>query len=633
MKKKRIAVFANGWSNEYLEQVLEGLRNEAKKDGVDIFVFFTYSSWGDSFNYCKSQLNIFHLPKPTDFDGAIMLTNTFNFPDEEERVCALFKDKGIPLISTGVKVEGIPFFGTSNYEGMFELASHLIEVHKAQRIVYVSGISGNAENAERNRALVDALHEHGLELFDTIEGDYSFYGGYNGVDAWLDNHDMPDAFVCANDHTAIGVCSLLSDRGYVVPEDVLVTGFDNILSAQVNVPMIATVASPISEWGRDLYLEIKNQIENPNPSLERIYPSSFIPAKSCGCEPSSEQIAFRRKKLQRRYYEKAYDDLKTMFYQNMRFALAKVESKEEFFEAAKEPFEELKPIGKDYSICIEPDFLNLNDEQYPKRRRGYSHNMDVIYHKENGEPISPFSFDSKNLVPYKKKSEDESNIYFIVPLYNMDYVIGYAVVKNSPEMIYDLSFRSWVMNMNTLFVNIRQYIFAQESNRKLKEIYMSDFLTGMYNRNGCENVLYENIKKNMAEGLSSLLLFVDINRMKVINDKHGHLNGDLAIKATADALRTSLSDEWLFGRYGGDELIAVGLLTDDCDAEALCSKLRSSMKEYTDKLNLSFALSSSIGYTIIRPDTNGEIEDFIQKADDSMYEEKQLAHKLIDNEG
>lgn len=633
MTKKRIAVFANGWSNEYLEQVLEGLRNEAKKDGVDICVFLTYSSWGDSFNYCKSQLNIFHLPKPQDFDGAIMLTNTFNFPDEQERVCALFKDKGIPLISTGVKVEGIPFFGTSNYEGMFELSSHLIEVHNVKRVVYVSGIWGNAENAERNRALVDALNEHGLELSDIIAGDYSFYGGYDGVNAWLDNHDLPDAFVCANDHSAIGVCTLLSEKGYVVPDDVLVTGYDNILSAQVNIPMIATVSSPISEWGRDLYLEIKKQIENPDSSFERIYPSSFVPAKSCGCEPSPEQIAFRHKKLQRRYYEKAYDDLKTMFYQNIRFALAKVENKEEFFEAAKDAFDELTPIGPNYSICVEPDFLNLNDEQYPKRRRGYSHNMDVIYHKEDGKPIPPFAFDSRELVPFKKKSEDESNIYFVVPLFNMDYVIGYAVVKNSPEMIYDLSFRSWVMNMNTLFVNIRQYIFAQESNRKLKEIYMKDFLTGMYNRTGCENVLYEKIKKNMKSGHSSLLLFVDINRMKTINDKHGHLNGDLAIKATSDALRTSLSDEWLFGRYGGDEFIAVGLLRPDGDANALCNKLRESMKDYTDKLNLSFALTSSVGYTIINPDTVGEIEDFIQRADDAMYEEKQLAHELIDNEG
>ena len=63
MKKKKIAVFANGWSSEYLELVLEGLRRAAQKDNVDIFVFSTYISWGETDIQSKCQLNIFHLPK------------------------------------------------------------------------------------------------------------------------------------------------------------------------------------------------------------------------------------------------------------------------------------------------------------------------------------------------------------------------------------------------------------------------------------------------------------------------------------------------------------------------------------------------------------------------------------------
>lgn len=78
---KRIAVFTNGFSNEFVEHVVTGLQKKAAEDGVDIFVFVTYCAAGDNELQNKCQLNIFHLPDPEGFDGAVMLTNTYNFPN------------------------------------------------------------------------------------------------------------------------------------------------------------------------------------------------------------------------------------------------------------------------------------------------------------------------------------------------------------------------------------------------------------------------------------------------------------------------------------------------------------------------------------------------------------------------
>ena len=71
---KRIAIFTNGFSNEFIEHIVTGLQKKAKEDSVDIFVFVTYCSPNDHELQNKCQLNIFHLPDPADFDGAIMLT-------------------------------------------------------------------------------------------------------------------------------------------------------------------------------------------------------------------------------------------------------------------------------------------------------------------------------------------------------------------------------------------------------------------------------------------------------------------------------------------------------------------------------------------------------------------------------
>ena len=118
--------------------------------------------------------------------------------------------------------------------------------------------------------------------------------------------------------------------------------------------------------------------------------------------------------------------------------------------------------------------------------------------------------------------------------------------------------------------------------------------------------------------------------MKAINDVYGHLNGDLAIKATAETFMTYAPDDWLFGRYGGDEFIAVGPCPEQ-DIDQMMRKLSDLMSMRFKSLNLAFMLHASIGYTVIEPNDNGTIEDYISRADKSMYKEKEKIHKLMDS--
>ena len=158
---------------------------------------------------------------------------------------------------------------------------------------------------------------------------------------------------------------------------------------------------------------------------------------------------------------------------------------------------------------------------------------------------------------------------------------------------------------------------------------MTDFLTNMYNRTGCENVLFSFIEEAKKQGKDSILVFADINYMKMINDDYGHLSGDAALRATAEAIRRALPNDWLFGRYGGDEFVAVGALDDRIHVN-LKDDFHKALEDVKEEFKLRFMLSVSVGYTIIRPGDNGTIADYIKTADDSMYEEKQKAHEQIE---
>ena len=629
---KRIAIFTNGFSNEFIEHIVTGLQKKAKEDSVDIFVFVTYCSPNDHELQNKCQLNIFHLPDPADFDGAIMLTNTYNFPDEQERVCARFQRAGVPMLSLEVDVPGMSCIKTENYQGVRDLAIHLVEHHKAKKIIYVNGVAGNVENATRRQALVDILEEHGLELYDEFNCDFGFYTSYLSMKRFLkEGKELPDAIVCANDNMALGINSALNEDGYKIPDDVLLTGFDMIKDGQHTFPILSTVSRGWEKFGELAYDKLKYQIANPDERFNEEYHSYFVPSESCGCPPTEEADKNRFNAIRNTYFDNLHQSILDMFFMGLQVPLSFAEKKEDFYEKGIQSTNDIPLMGPDYCLCTEPEFFEQDDDQYPERIRGYSSNMDILYELRGGKRRSLSHFDSKTLYPDYAYEEGKSNLYIFAPLNYLNFIIGYIAIKNSPKLLFNLGLNRFIKNMNAQLFSMRRHIFSERTNAELKKIYMRDALTGLYNRLGCQNVLYDYIASRKEANEKSLLVFADIDRMKTINDKYGHLNGDLAIRATADAFKKNSPDEWLFGRYGGDEFIAVGPCPETDTIEQLLRQISESMNNEFKSLNLAFMLHASIGYTVIEPGDDATIADYIDRADKYMYAEKEKYHKYIDS--
>ncbi|MCR5092429.1 MAG: GGDEF domain-containing protein [Lachnospiraceae bacterium] len=629
-RKHRIAIIANGWSSEFLEVTVENIRREAEKDQSDLFIFVTFKLSDNSPAAAKSQLEILDLVHPEDYDGIIMFANTFNSQEEHQRIRQIIESARVPVVSTELHLPGAALVGTSNYQGVYDLACHLIEEHDVKNVVFVSGYEGNEESALRKKALEDALAAHDLKLMDVMPGDFGYYRTARETNKWLDEKKpLPDAFVCANDHMALGLISTLHKRGIEVPRDLIVTGFDQIREAQVSCPIVATVARDWADMAAAAYREVVRQIGHPDPSSEQIFGSRFIPSESCGCEPDEEARNIRLDKMRNHYAESSETSMVDFFFQEVQVAMAKIESKEQFHECAKTTLGRREFFGNDYCICTEPGFFETDDDQQPLEPTCFSEEMDVLYEFRNRESMPLRTFSVSEIYPGYQYEPGKSNVYVFSPMSNTNMVIGYLAIKNYPDILYDLRFKRWCNNMETLLITMRQYIFAQRANRKLREIYMTDFLTGTYNRTGCEKILYPRILAEKAEGNEMLLLFADINCMKVINDEYGHLNGDLAIKATAQALRSSVPKDWLFGRYGGDEFVAVGRRKAAQTIEQYRKKFSEQLEKISKRLKVNFYLTASLGFYIIKPDDTGDIEDYIRKADVSMYEEKELAHQKI----
>ncbi|MCR5432665.1 MAG: diguanylate cyclase [Lachnospiraceae bacterium] len=630
MRNKRIAVFGNGWSNEFYKYTLNGIKAEAEKDNVDVFAFVSYVLW-DKSPQSMLQLNIVDIVQPEDYDGVILLTNTMNDSAEHERIIARFEGSGIPLLSIEGKLDGLPCILTENYKGMHTLMEHFAKEHHLKKFIYVRGIEGNKEDAVRFRAFSDAAKEYGLEIISVLEGEFGYSRAFDETQKWIDEgKELPDVFVCANDHMAIGVMTALYQNGIKVPDRVKVTGFDNIDEGKKTFPMLATVSRGWDKIGNEAYKELKRQIEKPDPGYEKIYDSVFVPSESCGCKASEEDIVTRMEQVRGGYAEKISRAIFDDFFRNMNLAAIKTGSQEEFPDTMGKVFTEYNFLGKNFWLCTEPEIFELEDKVYTHCVKGYSDLLDVLYWKKDGKSMEGFRFETRSLVPGYVKEEDSSNLFIICPLNYQDFLIGYAVIKNDAVMLYSQEQRRWVYYMENAFMSLRQNIFTLRANKKLKEIAMTDFLTGLYNRTGVEEVIFAHIEKQKKKGQSTILLFADIDRMKMINDNYGHLEGDVAIRATASALIAGCPKGFIMGRYGGDEFVAVGDYDETTTAEEFCLGLTESIRNYIEMLHLRFPLSVSVGGQVIEPDSEGGIAEYIEAADRSMYERKEEAHRRID---
>ncbi|WP_169763782.1 sensor domain-containing diguanylate cyclase [Campylobacter mucosalis] len=148
--------------------------------------------------------------------------------------------------------------------------------------------------------------------------------------------------------------------------------------------------------------------------------------------------------------------------------------------------------------------------------------------------------------------------------------------------------------------------------QQLQKLAYTDMLTGLYNR----HYIYEFLEKNQDKKF--LVLFMDLNNFKSINDKFGHLKGDEALVITATTLKVVLPD-FTLGRLGGDEFIAISEKHGKVSSliELIKSKLKTAYLIDDDLRDLSI----SIGHALHDP-KDSNIEELIHKADTNMYKSK-----------
>ena len=155
---------------------------------------------------------------------------------------------------------------------------------------------------------------------------------------------------------------------------------------------------------------------------------------------------------------------------------------------------------------------------------------------------------------------------------------------------------------------------------------VKDALTGLYNRAGFFTLAEQYLLQARREKRHILLLFLDLDDLKAINDQFGHLAGDAALVETATVLRATFRESDVIARLGGDEFVVLALGQDDAALQVIQERLQKTLRETNARAEHPFSLSFSTGALSFSAQENLSIDQMLAAADQAMYIQKRKKH-------
>ena len=521
----------------------------------------------------------------------------------------------VPVIVLGEAHPGCVNIASNDPLGMEKMVRHLIEEHGVRRLHFVAGIKGEHYSDERIAAFRRVLAENAIPYDESMLSYGEYWSGPTEavVERIVATGELPEAFVCVNDHTALSVCSVLKRHDIQIPEQVKVTGYDGLFETKIADPTVSTVNCSIREYAEQTLSAIQAAFAGERAERTILFEPELWKFESCGCGKQTSIWAPE-------YIISLKDSLYRFQTDNQE--MAEVSAK---LQRSENPQQLAIELGSDrlYDVCcvIEKQFLSeeitLSDTIEQKEEKEYI----LLYDSEGEKPFLPRAFSKEEICPNLPWLLKENRTLIFSSLSYLDIPMGYICFSyedfSVPNLLMMPQIASFIGTGIGGYINLRHEHYL---NAKIEEMYRVDGLTGLYNRRGFA-IEYQKLLAKTSQTDHITVVLADIDGLKKINDKYGHAAGDVAISTVAAALRQACPQGSLCVRFGGDEMLAV------YPGEAEMAQIRGRFYGYLEELNRTaereFEVNASIGIFITEAGETPDFEEIVVQSDRLMYMEKE----------
>lgn len=608
---------------ESTNKMVMDIEKYAKKADYDVFVFVNFGVFDSSLaQYSEGEKAFFKLPDYDSFDGIIIYEGMMNIEGlEEELYEYLRKNATCPIIYLKSVREKFYSIIYNDKQAMKDITAHLIKRYGIKDICHMSGRMELYDARERLAGYKEAMEEAGLTVTPSMvySGEYYTAKTKETLDFFYSSRGhYPEAIVCANDHMAVSVVEELERRGVKVPEEVLVSGYDNILATQTCNPAVTTFETDFQMVAETIFKLLAKITAGENVEKITYVNDKMILRRSTERDMEDNEgkvdISSQLDEMNADYY-----GLENVFFLNSALEVSFTE--EELFSSIDYYY---------FSTAANKSFVCLTSDAFDSSKRpaemlsDFTENVilkRIYYKEENRHYDSPeYKFEINELLP-EEYLESEPGVYFVNTIHAGMKVYGYIISEFPRGKRPNRFLQSYAGGIGRAIenFNIRNEFLDIE---EMKRAYLLDTLTGLYNRKGYESNLLVLEDRAKRHDLNLSVASLDMDGLKYINDTFGHSEGDVALSEFANVLLATLEEGEIAARYGGDEFAAILISKDPARHKRFEKNLEKNLKLLAESSSHPYTIHASVGVINTSEYPDLTTATCMKKADELMYARK-----------
>lgn len=629
-KRKTLGVFMNNADADFQDTVQMITRQCAREMGYDVFYFLTVGYRESANFYDEQEKSMFSFAPMEKLDGALVVPDTYDMHGFRESLFDMLEQRAkCPIVCIRDHLTPYDSYYTDETLALHPLMKHLLEDHGYRKICFLAGYPEHPDSNARLACYKEEMAAHGAVLPPNavyygsmwsrgIEEAYEYF--YGNPETW------PEAVVCANDYMALALIEQLQQHGYNVPQDTVVTGFDDIDTARRFIPSLTTVTQDYTLMVTKAMELLHQRIQErelglpPVTGEHRGIPGALKIRESCGCSPqcSAEPLALTIHKLEQANRKMGMREFSQTYF---AIELNSADSYEAIHNTIFQKLDDI-PSVRDFYLCLFRDKEGFAGHITPQVQL-----ISAIRDRTDaGRPMT--CFNREDLLPPLAERADEPQAFYVHLLHQRHNTYGYSVMQFMDNMGPSQFYLHWNIIVSIALRNL-------DYQGKLKALYeerhrssITDALTGLYNRRGVNEHLDPVWAQLCKEKRTICFASIDMDNLKPINDTFGHQGGDEALCTIADAIRSSIPEGAIPARIGGDEYLIFIPDCDEDDASAFAGRFESFLTMHN--LTARFPVGASVGTRVFHLEDGMGLDRCVNESDESMYRVKHSRREALE---
>lgn len=626
--RKTIAILIFDITSYYQNELVKYLSQFSEEKGYNLLIFSAFTIYGKDGNNAAGEYNIMNLIPLEQIDAFILCHDTYESDKIAKKMLKMLNKRcQCPIISVRKKVDGCYNVLVNDEQSIPSLVKHLFEEHHYERIAFMSGPLSHPDAVFRLQKYHESMEELSLPHPEEyiFEGDFWKNMGTAAATYFTSLKEPPQAILCANDYMALSLCKGLILQGYSIPQDFAICGFDDVSESVTNIPPLTTCKVSIDKLAYLVVDTIHRLQQGEEVETERYTDAQTIIRNSCGCE----KLSLHDISLCHMQQINANDVLLNQSIHNTftSIALENLMSAEDIGDYLA--LEEYPDNTKDFYLCLG----KKGDGSFPQTRQekpGFAKYSQSIYSLKDVTPIITSSFPTKELLPPEAIREEPMSVFFF-PIHYLQYNFGYIAAVSNKKEHKNVLFHSLLAIIGNTLEHTRIQSRNESLLTKLNTLYVQDSLTNLYNRRGFEQFSTTKLIQANRKGISSMILGIDMDNLKYINDAYGHAQGDVALKTIALAIQNACMNDEICARIGGDEYEVFGFDYNTEMAETFIRKFQQYLDNFNETSNLPYQVNASLGYVITDSSSRESLEHYMKISDDLLYQNKRIRKERFGN--